>query len=146
MKSAQRWQSCSRMALSIRSGIFIRIRRASIPGGRTASRRAAKMLDGELIILWRQKVWKTDWRMRRSTQRFWDRITARWSWFWRIKKFLLGIKMWKILELVDIPGCFVYNINTKRKLSSWKQDTKHKVFASVALATLKLCIYSSARE
>lgn len=30
---------------------FIRIRRASIPGGRTASRRAAKMLDGELIIL-----------------------------------------------------------------------------------------------
>ena len=44
-------KSCRRMALSIRSGIFIRIRRASIPGGRTASRRAAKMLDGELIIL-----------------------------------------------------------------------------------------------
>ena len=37
-----------------------------------------------------------------------------------------------------------YNISTKRGISSWKQDTKHKVFASVALATLKLCIYSLA--
>ena len=33
------------------------------------------------------------------------------------------------------------NISTKRGISSWKQDTKHKVFASVALATLKLCNY-----
>ena len=44
-------KSAWRMDLSIRSGIFIRIRRAFIPGGRTAFRRAAKMLDGELIIL-----------------------------------------------------------------------------------------------
>ena len=28
-----------------------------------------------------------------------------------------------------------YNKSTKREVSSWWQDTKHKVFASVALAT-----------
>lgn len=45
---------------------------------------------------------------------------------------------------VDIFQNREYNISTKRGISSWKQDTKHKVFASVALATLKLCIYSLA--
>ncbi|MGO5070529.1 hypothetical protein [Roseburia faecis] len=45
---------------------------------------------------------------------------------------------------VDIFQNLEYNISTKRGISSWKQDTKHKVFASVALATLKLCIYSLA--
>lgn len=48
----------------------------------------------------------------------------------------------KFKNIVDIFECFEYNISTKRRISSWQQDTKHKVFASVALATLKLCIYS----
>ena len=30
-----------------------------------------------------------------------------------------------------IPKIFEYNKSTKREFSSWRQDTKHKVFASV---------------
>ena len=37
--------------------------------------------------------------------------------------------------MVDILSRSEYNIGTKRELSSWKQGTKHKAFASVALAT-----------
>lgn len=41
----------------------------------------------------------------------------------------------KFLKAVDIFKYLEYNINTKREFSSCKQDTRHKVFASVALAT-----------
>lgn len=54
------------------------------------------------------------------------------------------VKRYCYKKQVDIFQNREYNISTKRGISSWKQDTKHKVFASVALATLKLCIYSLA--
>ncbi|EDM51147.1 hypothetical protein EUBVEN_01474 [Eubacterium ventriosum ATCC 27560] len=46
---------------------------------------------------------------------------------------------------VDIFGFYVYNISTKRKTLPIKQDMKHKEFASVVLATLKLYINSLAQ-
>lgn len=57
---------------------------------------------------------------------------------------MLSLEKYKIKKQVDIFRNREYNISTKRGISSWKQDTKHKVFASVALATLKLCNYSLA--
>lgn len=38
-------------------------------------------------------------------------------------------------KMVDILADFAHNICTKREISSWQQDMKHKAFASVVLAT-----------
>ena len=79
-----------KMDLSTLSAIFIRSRPESIPGGLTDSRRGRKMPDGELTISWCHSACRTDWRMRRSTRKFRDRIIARSSLIYNRQKTAKG--------------------------------------------------------
>ena len=76
--------------LSTLSAIFIRSRPESIPGGLTDSRRGRKMPDGELTISWYRSACRTDWQMRRSTRKFWDRTIVRSSLIYNRQKTAKG--------------------------------------------------------
>lgn len=66
-------------ALSIPTAIFIRIRRASTRGGRTALKPGRRTPDGASTISVSQRSLRTGLPGRRSTRRSWARIIARWN-------------------------------------------------------------------